>query len=57
MKDYENKYASFAPYEFDNGYATAKIRILDIIDKYQCGPYDDKAQDILYKLRKEIEEL
>lgn len=42
---------------FDDGKEEMKYQIKDIIDKYQCGPYDDKTQDILYKLRKEIEKL
>ena len=42
---------------FDNGYSKSKQDILNIIDNHLRGPYEDKARDILYNIRREIEKL
>ena len=42
---------------FDDGYSKSKQDILNIIDRYLRGPYEDKARDILYNIKEDIEGL
>ena len=42
---------------FDDGYNKCKQDMLNIIGGYINGPYDDRARDMLYNIKKEIEKL
>ena len=42
---------------FDDGYNKSKQDILNIINGYINGPYTYRAEDLLYKIKEEIEKL
>ena len=44
---------TFAPFAWDDGYDAAKIKAIDVIDKYLHGPYE--KHEILYQIKKELE--
>lgn len=40
---------------FDDGYDAAKIKAIDVIDRYLHGPYE--KHEILYQIKKDLERI